>query len=110
MITLTRVALSCAALTCCAGSTSGGGSCENIAGTWTYTAHCDTSYVGKKSTITQDGCNIAANDPVANITITGTVSGSSVSGSAAGLTCNGSVSGNTLSLVCTGNCQVKLTR
>jgi hypothetical protein len=91
-------------------SSSDGGSCVNIGGTWTYVSHCNGGYAGKTTTVTQSACNFSSTDPVTGATANGTVGGSNISISVSGTVCTGTVSGNTMNLVCGGNCTVSLAR
>jgi hypothetical protein len=86
-----------------------GGACPDVSGTWTVTAHCDSSLVGQKAVVTQNGCSLSFASPFDGFTGTLTTDGKlTLSGPQS---CTGTVSATTLPLMCTpGTCIVTLSR
>jgi hypothetical protein len=104
-------------LLACGSNSSGDGSpsgaCPSLAGTWTITAHCVSSFVGQTVAVTQSSCSLTLAAPFDGYA--GTVAGDgtlNVTGPTATGTqdCTGTTSSNTIDLSCPGPCAVALTR
>jgi hypothetical protein len=99
----------CGLAAACSSASSGSGKCADVSGTWSFANHCETSYVGKTTTVTQQGCSFTASDPVLGSPINGSVSGdTNVTFSVDTMTCSGSLDGSTITLTCGGTCAVKM--
>jgi hypothetical protein len=93
------------------GGGGGGGTCPNLSGAWRIADHCESSAIGRTSTLSQSGCSFTGD-------FEGTRSTGTVSASGAvtlqvdvdeGLTCTGSLVGNRITVDCTpGGCHVEL--
>ena len=93
------------------GGGSSSGDCPNLSGTWVITAHCEASFLGQSSTVTQTGCSYMVSTE--GYTCSGTVNGDGsvtqtcdVDGT---LECAGQLSEPTLTMFC-GDCAVALER
>jgi hypothetical protein len=108
-------------LCACGSSSSGGGSagsggaasgaCPTLAGTWTITAHCVSSFVGQTVTVSQSACALTFAAPFNGYTGTVASDGKlNVMGPTAGGTqeCTGSATTTTIDLSCPGPCAVTL--
>lgn len=121
--------LTCSSGACVAPTTSGSGdastasdstsgACTDLAGTWTFSSHCTSSYEGTSLSVSQSGCTFSFSGGGLSAA-SGTVSGSSLTVSGIGsqgvTNCSGTIefSGSTadqLELSCTPTCNVKLKR
>jgi hypothetical protein len=102
---------SCVAGACQDAST--GGSCPNVAGSWTITQHCEGSLIGAAYAVTQSQCSFS----IATVGWSGavdaqghiTMSGEGAPGTT--LTCTGTVDATGLQVDCTpGPCHVEMIR
>ena len=93
---------------------SGGGSCPNLAGDWTITAHCGGApLIGMTVPITQADCTITTSGAFPDFTGTVASDGSfMLAGTANGVavSCNGVALGNTITESCMPSCDVTLTK
>jgi hypothetical protein len=80
-----------------------------VSGTWTVTAHCDSSLVGQKAVVTQTGCALSFAAPFNGFMGTLTSDGKiTLTGAQA---CTGTVKASTITMTCTpGTCDVTLSR
>ena len=93
-------------------SGSGAGMCQDLAGDWMVTEHCDASFVGTASTLTQTGCDYVAVNGDFNCPGTITMDGDvahDCTGPNGDISCIGTVSGDIMSLDC-GDCIVTSVR
>jgi hypothetical protein len=98
-------------LAACSSASSGSGNCADVAGTWTFASHCQSGYVGKTSTVTQQQCSFTASDPVAGSPIHGSVSGNtSVTFTVDTMTCSGSLDTDSMTVTCGGTCTVRMVK
>ncbi len=90
----------------------GAADCPDLAGDWTFTAHCQAELIGETYQVSQDGCRLN----VSPVGWTGSVDGGGrvmMGGDAGGapLTCTGTARGDRLDVNCTpGGCAVSLMR
>jgi hypothetical protein len=86
-----------------------GGSCPDISGTWTVTAHCDTSLIGQKAVVTESACALSFAAPFNGFT--GSVSAGGGITLGGPQSCTGTVSSSSITMTCTpGTCSVALSR
>jgi hypothetical protein len=92
----------------------GSGQCPNLAGTWTFAAHCDSSQVGGQTTLTQNGCTVTDGEgteiPIGSdgsFVYNGTLPDGRT------VTCTGTATESTITETCTAGgqqCDVTLTK
>ena len=92
----------------------GGASCPNLAGTWTISSHCDTSFVGDPVSVGQSGCRFT--DQTFGFSGTLDASGAFTATTMLGgqlTTCTGTATASTIAQTCSvlgGTCSMSLVR
>jgi hypothetical protein len=89
-----------------------GGSCPDLAGTWTFSDHCEAALVGEDYEVTQEGCTLTVSapgwtgtvEPGGNVTLSGPAGGGAI------MTCTGQATTNRLAASCSPPCEVVLER
>jgi hypothetical protein len=92
---------------------SGGQACPDLSGKWTVSNHCTSLLVGMEVIVTQNGCDVVTSGSFPNYTGKVQSDGKfTVSGTSAGVSvaCAGTSTAHQLTLACTGNCNVTLSR
>jgi len=102
-------------VTACGGDDDEDGDCIDVAGTWTFTDHCETSLIGGDITVTQSGCSITVDwggpEPWSGSMSGNTMTMSGDTGGGHILTCTGEVVNDTWTSDCTPDaCHVVVTR
>lgn len=87
------------------------GTCPNLAGNWTIAEHCSADFIGTTQTITQTGCAFGSSSGSARTTVNADGSFSlsdTYMGNA--FECTGTATATRITQVCTGDCNVVLTK
>jgi hypothetical protein len=80
-----------------------------VAGTWTITAHCVSSFVGQSAVVTQNGCALSFGQPFDGFS--GNVTSDDKLSLSGPQTCSGTATATSIAMTCTPNtCNVTLSR
>jgi hypothetical protein len=94
-------------------SACGGEKCRDLEGTWTITQHCEEAFIGLDAVISQDGCDIAFEEPwpefAGQVNEDGTMTFGGVIDATEVINCHGSVTDTRATLMC-DDCPVVLSR
>lgn len=96
------------------GSGTGGansvGDCPDLSGTWVVMSHCESSFIGMSSTVTQTGCSYSETNSsyqcTGTITATGEVTQTCPIDTDQTVSCTGQFTEGTMTLSCTDDCAV----
>ena len=94
------------------GGSSSGTDCPNLSGTWVVMAHCESTFIGMSTALTQTGCSYNESNNSYNcsgtITESGAITQACPIDETQTISCTGQFSEGTMTLSCSDDCGVVL--